>query len=74
MGYVDRKNKFNNLSIKIVDPELAQQVKDHCKRMNIGASAFVTECVKTCMKDAYAMYLKSLPKEDLINLLIKQKE
>lgn len=75
MGYVNRKNKYNNISIKINDPELVQQVKDHCKRMNIGASDFVTECVRTCMKDAYALYLKSLSKEDLIELVMsKQKD
>lgn len=74
MGYINRKSKYNDISIKIKDPELVQQVKDHCKRMNIGASDFVTECVRTCMKDAYALYLKSLPKEDLIDLLIQNKK
>ena len=72
MGYRNMNSKYNDISIKIKDPELVQQIKEHCKRMNIGASDFVAECVKTCMKDAYSMYLKSLSKEDLINLLMKK--
>lgn len=74
MGYVNRKSKYNDVSIKIKDPELAQQVKEHCKRMNIGASDFVSECVKKYMENAYEVYLQSLSKEDLIDLLIKNKK
>lgn len=74
MGYKNRTNKFGDLSVKIKDTELAQQVKDHCRRMNIGASDFVSECVKKCMEDAQAIYLQTLSKEELIDMILNKKE
>lgn len=74
MGYRNTKSKYNDISIKIKDPELVQQITDHCRRMNISVSEFATECIRNSMKDAYTMYLQSLSKEDLIDLLTSNKK
>lgn len=74
MGYKNRTNNVGYLTAKIKDKDLVQQVNDHCKRMNIGTSDFVEECVRKCMADAYAVYLQTLSKEDLIQLLMSKTE
>ena len=74
MGYRSRTNMNGDLSIKIKDVDLAQRVKDHCKLTNTPASDFVSECVKKCMDSAYSEYLKTLPKDALIEMIIKERK
>lgn len=75
MGYKNRTNNVGYLTAKIHDADLVQKVNDHCKRMNIGTSDFVEECVRKYIEDAYHVYLQTLSKEDLIELIMsKQKD
>lgn len=74
MGYRNRKNNVGFMTAKIYDADLVQKVRDHCKRMNIGTSEFVEECVKKCMENAYTLYLQTLSKEELIELLMSKTE
>ena len=72
VGYRNRTNKCGDLSVKIKDAELAQSIKDHCKMINVTTSDFVSDCVKKCMADAYGEYLKTLPKDELISMLLQK--
>lgn len=72
VGYRARTNKYDDLSIKIKDVNLAKQIKAHCKQVNIGASDFVSECVKKYIDDVYSQHLQSLSKEDLIKMLLQK--
>lgn len=74
MGYRSRTNLNGDLSIKIKDVNLAQRVKDHCKLIDVSASDFISECVKKCMDSAYSEFLKALPKEKLIELILKERK
>lgn len=74
MGYKNRKNNVGYLTAKIHDAELVQKVCDHCKRMNIGTSEFVEECVKKHIENAYALYLQTLSKEELIKMITEKKD
>lgn len=74
IGYRERTCKDGSLSIKIMDPVLAQKIKDHCKLTNQSPVYFVSACVERYLKDAYSEYLKSLPKEDLIKMIMERKE
>ena len=74
MGYKNRKNNVGYLTAKIYDAELVQKVREHCRRINIGTSDFVEQCVKKCMENEHALYLQTLSKEELIDMILSKKE
>lgn len=74
MGYKCRKNNVGYLTAKIYDPEVVQKVRDHCRHLNIGTSEFIEQCVKHQIENERAMYLQTLSKEELVNMILNKKE
>ena len=73
-GYKNTKSKCGDISIKIKDVELAEKVRDYCKRLDLKPSDFVSDAVERFLENAYSEYLKTLSKEELISMLLKKEE
>ena len=73
LGFVNTTSKDDTISCRIIDVELAKQIKEHCKLTNRNVSRFVEDCVRKCLENAYEEYLLTLPKEELIKMITEKK-
>lgn len=70
--YVKARGKNGTFSTHIKDVELVEKMREHCKLTNQQCTAFVENCVRKCLDNAYEEYLLTLPKEDLVKMITEK--
>lgn len=71
-GYRNRKSKNGNFSPHL-DSYLGTRITRYCALTNQNKTAFVSRCLNECLDALESEYLESLTKEELIKLIIKEK-